>query len=244
MEVSRWRLDFCSPIVGIPSVGFSTFTPTFGPAYDSSGTTAGQGYYFTVEAMHERARHREWTQRALAMDQTLEEEGSEECLKESIQQRAPYSTVDEALVENGRLIEELQVWQEIRLRKGIKSATQREQVLGEWATVSYRIASFCDPCTSLLMQIQHENFYPLFLSLLKSCLQPSYYLPCLRGPDGLIYLAGVSCLLLRHLSGAFLILDVHMRYTITQQSSFDRPLQEMVSITFPTARFLITLRHW
>ncbi|OXG91217.1 hypothetical protein C345_01199 [Cryptococcus neoformans A2-102-5] len=115
--------------VGIPSVGFSTFTPTFGPAYDSSGTTAGQGYYFTVEAMHERARHREWTQRALAMDQTLEEEGSEECLKESIQQRAPYSTVDEALVENGRLIEELQVWQEIRLRKGIKSATQREQVL-------------------------------------------------------------------------------------------------------------------
>lgn len=123
--------DFCLPIVGIPNVGSSSFTPTFGPAYDSSGTTAGQGYYFTVEAMHERARHREWTQRALAMDQKLEEEDMGECMEESIQDRAVHHTVDGALVENGRLIAELQTWQEIRLRKGIESATQREQILGE-----------------------------------------------------------------------------------------------------------------
>lgn len=81
--------------------------------------------------MHERARHREWTQRALAMDQKLEEEDTEECMEESIQDRAVHHTVDGALVENGRLIAELQTWQEIRLRKGIESATQREQILGE-----------------------------------------------------------------------------------------------------------------
>ncbi|KIR39372.1 hypothetical protein I307_06003 [Cryptococcus deuterogattii 99/473] len=115
--------------VGIPNVGSSSFTPTFGPAYDSSGTTAGQGYYFTVEAMHERARHREWAQRALAMDQKLEEEDTGECIEENIQDRAPHHTVDGALVENSRLIAELQTWQEIRLRKGIESATQREQIL-------------------------------------------------------------------------------------------------------------------
>lgn len=123
--------DFRLPIVGIPNVGSSSFTPTFGPVYDSSGTTAGQGYYFTVEAMHERARHREWAQRALAMDQKLEEEDTGECIEENIQDRAPHHTVDGALVENSRLIAELQTWQEIRLRKGIESATQREQILGE-----------------------------------------------------------------------------------------------------------------
>nr|KIR46478.1 hypothetical protein I312_03964 [Cryptococcus bacillisporus CA1280] len=127
-ESSKAR-DFRLPIVGIPNVGSSSFTPTFGPAYDSSGTTAGQGYYFTVEAMHERARHREWTQRALVMDQKLEEEDTGECIEESIQDRAPHHTVDAALVENGQLIAELQTWQEIRLRKGIESATQREQIL-------------------------------------------------------------------------------------------------------------------
>lgn len=130
---SSTATDFRLPIVAIPNVGSSSFTPTFGPAYDSSGTTAGQGYYFTVEAMHERARHREWTQRALAMDQKLEEEDTGECIEESIQDRAPHHTVDGALVENGRLIAELQTWQEIRLRKGIESATQREQILGEYA---------------------------------------------------------------------------------------------------------------
>lgn len=129
-ESSKAR-DFRLSIVGIPNVGSSSFTPTFGPAYDSSGTTAGQGYYSTVEAMHERARHREWTQRALVMDQKLEEEDMGECIEESIQDRAPHHTVDAALVENGRLIAELQTWQEIRLRKGIENATQREQILGE-----------------------------------------------------------------------------------------------------------------
>lgn len=136
--------------------------------------------------MHERARHREWTQRALAMNQTLEEEVSGERIEENIQQRAP--TVDGALVENGRLIEELQTWQQIRLRKGIKNATQREQVLGEWATV------FLSNCVlHLLYLLANANSAQELLSSLSQLTQvvsPAQLLPALLTRPGWSHILG------------------------------------------------------
>ncbi|KAK8869797.1 hypothetical protein IAR55_000365 [Kwoniella newhampshirensis] len=110
--------------VTIPSVGSTLFAPTFGPTFDST-YASGQGYYSTIEAMHERTRHKEWQRRTLKRSRIEETQWSGEGKGKKRE------TVDDILAENSDMIKELQAWQDIRVRKGVKEATEREQLVGE-----------------------------------------------------------------------------------------------------------------
>ncbi|WWC61107.1 uncharacterized protein I303_103685 [Kwoniella dejecticola CBS 10117] len=105
------------------------FMPSFGPSFDSHHATGGQGFYSTLEGMHERARHREWARRVLRRAKSIEEGGYRGSLEGS--KGKEKATVDDVLTENGGLIEELQAWQEIRVRKGVSTVTEREHQVAE-----------------------------------------------------------------------------------------------------------------
>ncbi|ODN83159.1 hypothetical protein L202_01356 [Cryptococcus amylolentus CBS 6039] len=139
LKVDKWKQmkklrngSFGSIATGvtIPAVGSKSFTPTFGFTYDSSSATASQGYFSTVEAMHERARHNEWAKRALAHAKEIEEGGWQGIVKEGSEEKATGKlSVEEILTENGELIEELQAWQEVRIHRGVQEPTEREELI-------------------------------------------------------------------------------------------------------------------
>jgi len=96
--------------------------------------------------MYERARHKEWSRRAIrrsgAGNMEPEKAGWWGCLEvekgdEEVQivrstEKGKGRAVDEVLRVNGKLIEELQAWQEVRVRKGDEAwIPQREQRVGE-----------------------------------------------------------------------------------------------------------------
>ncbi|WWC69448.1 uncharacterized protein I206_103387 [Kwoniella pini CBS 10737] len=115
--------------VTIPHITEAPFTPSFGPNLDSYHATGGEGYYSTLEGMHERARHREWSKRVLRRTKNIEEGGYHGVFDSG--KGKEKATVDDVLAENGGLIEELQAWQEVRIRKGVSAVTEREHEVAE-----------------------------------------------------------------------------------------------------------------
>ncbi|OCF54114.1 hypothetical protein L486_08308 [Kwoniella mangroviensis CBS 10435] len=134
LKMNRWKErraqrgsgGFGSVPRGVTSVAF---TPSFGPTFDSYHATGGQGYWSTLEGMHERARHREWARRALRRSKNIDEGGY--CGNLETNKGKEKETIDDVLTENGELIEELQTWQEVRTRKGVFAVTEREQHVAE-----------------------------------------------------------------------------------------------------------------
>ncbi|WWD01374.1 hypothetical protein V866_008317 [Kwoniella sp. B9012] len=134
LKMNRWKErraqrgfgGFGSVPRGVTSVAF---TPSFGPTSDSYHATGGQGYWSTLEGMHERARHREWARRALRRSKNIDEGGYYGNLETN--KGKEKETIDDVLAENIELIEELQTWQEVRIRKGASAVTEREQHVAE-----------------------------------------------------------------------------------------------------------------
>ncbi|WVQ70062.1 uncharacterized protein L199_008286 [Kwoniella botswanensis] len=134
LKMNRWKErraqrgfgGFGSVPRGVTSVAF---TPSFGPTSDSYHATGGQGYWSTLEGMHERARHRQWARRALRRSKNIDEGGYYGNLETN--KGKEKETVDDVLAENSELIEELQTWQEVRIRKGVSAVTEREQHVAE-----------------------------------------------------------------------------------------------------------------
>ncbi|WVQ78290.1 hypothetical protein IAT38_000375 [Cryptococcus sp. DSM 104549] len=139
LKMNRWKEQRAARSGGFGSIARgvsispaqpgSSFTPTFGPMFDSSYTTGGQGYFSTLEAMHERARHREWSKRVFKMSQAIEEGGWYGRLEEG--KGKEKQTVEDLLAENSERITELQAWQEIRVSQGVQEVTQREHLVAE-----------------------------------------------------------------------------------------------------------------
>ncbi|WVF72166.1 hypothetical protein IAT40_006978 [Kwoniella sp. CBS 6097] len=115
----------------IPTVAPVVFTPSFGPSLDSTLTSGEQGYYSTLEGMHERARHREWASRTLRRSKFVEVGGYNGTLKKQNNKGKNKETVDDVLANNNEMIEELHAWQELRLRKGVSVVSERENQLAE-----------------------------------------------------------------------------------------------------------------
>lgn len=110
-----------------------SFTPSFGATYDSNHYFAG--FYATMDAMHERARHRSWTARQNSQSVTVASGYRGLCSAESssADKGKGKETIEDVLEENNRLIEELQAWQEVRVQKGKADwLPEREQVVGEY----------------------------------------------------------------------------------------------------------------
>ena len=140
------RLWFNCCSVGIPLVASTSFTPCFAPTHDSAVSTGGVGYYATLQARHERARHQEWSRR-VSMHQpgagsrelddegwwgTLEAEQNDEPIPLSITGKGKGKEVEDILTENAEWIEELQAWQMLRLRRGDASwIGRREERVGK-----------------------------------------------------------------------------------------------------------------
>ena len=133
------------PVVVVTSLANTLFTPTFAPTFDSTSSTGGVGYYASLQAMHERARHKEWSRRVVRRSGagnlepekegwwgTMEAANDEEMQHVVTRGKAEGKVVDEVLTENVKMIEELQAWQEVRTRKGDETwIPQREQRVGE-----------------------------------------------------------------------------------------------------------------
>ncbi|OCF35465.1 hypothetical protein I316_03017 [Kwoniella heveanensis BCC8398] len=117
--------------VTIPTVAPVIFTPSFGPSFDSTLTSGEQGYYSTLEGMHERARHREWAGRALRRSKLAEEGGYYGMLDAENDKGKIKETIDSLLANNNLMIAELHAWQDLRLRKGVSIVTERENQLAE-----------------------------------------------------------------------------------------------------------------
>nr|XP_031862788.1 uncharacterized protein CI109_001800 [Kwoniella shandongensis]KAA5529860.1 hypothetical protein CI109_001800 [Kwoniella shandongensis] len=131
LKMKRWKEvrankqgGFGSVTRGVTTVGDTTFTPAFGPTFDST-FASGQGYYSTIQGMHEHTRHKEWQRR------TLRRSRVEDTQWTGVGKGKDRETVDDILAENGEMIEELQAWQEVRVRKGVREATEREQLVAE-----------------------------------------------------------------------------------------------------------------
>lgn len=108
-----------------------SFTPNFGATYDSNHYFAG--FYDTMDAMHERARHRSWTMRqgrqSLAVAPGYR--GVLPAEPSPTDKGKGKETVEDVLEENNKLIGELQAWQELRVQKGKSDwLPEREQVVG------------------------------------------------------------------------------------------------------------------
>lgn len=119
------------------SLGDSSWTPSFAPTFDSSRATGGGSYYRHVAAMTERSRIN--TYKRLAIDPSSQPdyaEGWDGSLKEGESGEGAHlsKTAEEVLKENAELIEELQAWQEDRVRKGKDDVQpgKREQAIGEY----------------------------------------------------------------------------------------------------------------
>jgi hypothetical protein len=107
------------------------------------------GYWKTVEAMHQRNKYRTWTDAgmrkivdedpkqgywgSLDVKQTDGDNGEMEIVAEGEDTGEKTGTrgVEEVLNDNAAWLDELQGWQEIRVRKGISVIGEREQVLGQ-----------------------------------------------------------------------------------------------------------------
>lgn len=116
------------PVRVPPTTEFS-FTPTFGPYFDTNHFFGG--YNDTITAMHERARRSAWTRSVRAPIQI--EKGYQGLLDPSdVKNKGKgKETMEDILEDNARLIEELQYWQEIRVQKGdLTWTSEREQLAG------------------------------------------------------------------------------------------------------------------
>ncbi|KAL1409706.1 hypothetical protein Q8F55_003702 [Vanrija albida] len=133
----------------------TAFTPTFAPTYDSS-RASGMGYYSTLDGMRELGRHREWARRSKAIEAvneqwagTINKEEEEEANGEETKTTEASSsdvekkpeekakTAEEILEANSERIAELQLWQDLRLRKGDETwITDREQAVAQEVLVS------------------------------------------------------------------------------------------------------------
>nr|ODN88029.1 hypothetical protein L203_03235 [Cryptococcus depauperatus CBS 7841] len=119
-----------------PNEAYS-LTPTFGPMWDSSKSSAEQGYYSTVEAMHEKARHCSWTRK---MQVSISERAGNDwqgCVEQNLTEKNRNITeVENILEQNAELIGELQAWQDIRYTRGTAEVTERENLVANELTNS------------------------------------------------------------------------------------------------------------
>lgn len=124
----------------VPRISSLPWTPTFGPSFDSNFASGGVGYWKTVEAMHQRNRYRSWTD--AGMRKIVDEDpkqrywGSLDTKKvddemEGEEEKAGQRGVEEVLNDNAAWLDELQGWQEIRVRNGTTDVGERERVLGQ-----------------------------------------------------------------------------------------------------------------
>ncbi|WWC90019.1 uncharacterized protein L201_004949 [Kwoniella dendrophila CBS 6074] len=172
-------MNRANELVTIPQTAAVPFTPSFGPTFDSYHATGGQGYYSTLEGMHERARHREWARRVLRRSKIIEEGGFYGIIEEG--KGKEKETVDDILTGNGDLIEELQAWQEVRTRKGVLSVTEREQQVAEQLLASLtQLTGDLSPADMLLpstskIGLAHElaqRFLPVSVPSIRGTLDP------------------------------------------------------------------------
>ncbi|WVW83067.1 hypothetical protein I302_105084 [Kwoniella bestiolae CBS 10118] len=130
LKMNRWKEKRAQQgSGGFGSIPRGGFTPSFGPTIDSYHATGSQGYYSTLDGMHERARHREWARRVLRRSKSIDQGGYHGSL--DVDKGKEKQSVDDVLAENGDLIEELQAWQEVRVRKSVPAITEREQHVAE-----------------------------------------------------------------------------------------------------------------
>lgn len=128
--------------VTVPRVSNDAFTPSFAPTYDSS-SAAGMGYDSTLDAMHESARERKYLKETTQHNVVTEEgwkgilakkpeKPGEKLQGEDEAEVKIEKTVDEILTSNAERIEELQEWQELRVRKGDASwVSEREHAVAD-----------------------------------------------------------------------------------------------------------------
>lgn len=127
--------------VSVPRVSTGAFTPSFAPTYDS-GSAAGMGYDSTLDAMHESARERKYlkesTQHNIPEDgwkgvlAKKPEKPGDKLQGEDEAEVKVEESVDDVLAANAERIEELQEWQEMRVRKGDASwVSDREQAVAD-----------------------------------------------------------------------------------------------------------------
>ncbi len=136
-----------------PPMASTIFTPSFAPTFDST-MSSGAGYWDTIAGMHQRRKvreytHRVWgraikneeqgwkgcieTQQAPAEEGGMEVEGSESepLVRKKNSKGESRQSVEEVLEENQSLVEELQSWQYLRLRRGGESwISDRERIVG------------------------------------------------------------------------------------------------------------------
>ncbi|WWD15930.1 hypothetical protein CI109_100354 [Kwoniella shandongensis] len=148
----------------VTTVGDTTFTPAFGPTFDST-FASGQGYYSTIQGMHEHTRHKEWQRR------TLRRSRVEDTQWTGVGKGKDRETVDDILAENGEMIEELQAWQEVRVRKGVP-----EELLASLAKLTGNVSpAEMLPASTSKTGLAHElarRFLPVSSPAIRGTLDP------------------------------------------------------------------------
>lgn len=177
LRASR-RTHFDSNIHPVKSLAAPNrpFQPSFAPTYDSR-MSSGLGYYSTLDLMHEHTRHREWTRRSTTVvdianegwtgvleaegkdaeveknaDKDKETEGAEKAAANGEADKE-LDSVDAILDANVGRIEELQVWQDLRVRKGDASwISDRERAVADelFASLADLVESSDTPPAALL----------------------------------------------------------------------------------------------
>lgn len=139
------------PVVTIPVLTGSTFTPSYAPMYDSS-SSSGMGYHTTLEVMHQKRRSEEYNTRAWSKDVDKEEgswQGSVDAEEEVnladadkvangvSKGKGKERDIEHMLEDNEDLIEELRAWQYLRLRRGQETwLPDRERLVGKYSPFS------------------------------------------------------------------------------------------------------------
>ncbi|RXK39529.1 hypothetical protein M231_03198 [Tremella mesenterica] len=178
--------------VTVPPTTNANFTPSFAPTFDST-YSSGSGYWGTLEGMHARHRHREWRDRVThgkgAMIEggyhgTMEADGEDDEMggqrAESSRASHHFGNGEKVLEENARLLAELQAWQEIRIRRGHRKPTQREEVVAEEVLSSLTALASHVPPNELLPKgtfdgLAHDlaaRFVPVSAPIIRGTLDP------------------------------------------------------------------------
>lgn len=155
--------NFGSVQRGVRAVPASTtsWTPSFAPTYDSAYASGGASYYSTLEAMHQKARYREWNKR---VNQRTEAKASWQGIYDvpegaSSLDKGKAKEVDNVLADNAALLAELHGWQEVRIRRGQAAVTERESQIGELQSRVNRANAVADVLLASLSQLT-ENVRP------------------------------------------------------------------------------------
>lgn len=153
LKAQRWKDELAArrkgtfvssihPVV-VPHVTNAAWTPSFAPTYDST-SASGLGYQSTLDVLHEGARQRNWVEASASIaevdghapwqgviEKKAEEGAAEE--KTASEEKDPDTLAPAAtLSANAERIEELQGWQELRVRRGDPDwITERESLVAQ-----------------------------------------------------------------------------------------------------------------